>query len=81
MTVQRRSPSISITVPEDVKAILDGAGNASAYVTTAVRKMAALDRLHAKLDRRGITVTPEGVARAGARLRAVEDKRRQRDTA
>jgi hypothetical protein len=69
---------MSITVPPDVAEVLDGVDNASAYIADAVRKKARLERLHATFARRGLSVTPEGVARAGEKLRAAEERRRRR---
>ncbi|MBB5866987.1 hypothetical protein F4553_000366 [Allocatelliglobosispora scoriae] len=75
MTEEHRR-RMTISFPADVAEILEGVPNASAYITAAVRRQAKLGRLHEVLGRRGITVTPEGVARAGDRLRAAEGLRR-----
>jgi hypothetical protein len=65
---------MSISVPPDVADHLDGLGrgNASAYVTQAVRDRMRLDELDAELAHQGITCTEAGLAAAGARRRQVE---------
>lgn len=57
---------LSISVPEDVAARLEQAPNASGYVTDAVRARMRAEQLDALLADEGISVDPEGRARAAA---------------
>jgi hypothetical protein len=62
---------ISISVPPDVAARLDREANASAYLVEAARARMRSEELSAVLAERGMTVTPEGRARAAATRAAV----------
>lgn len=72
---------LSISLPDDVAAHLDSVENASAYIAEAIRLRRRSERTRAMLARHGITVTDEGVAAAGERLRAAEQRRGQRKAA
>ncbi|HET8658331.1 MAG TPA: hypothetical protein VFM55_04945 [Micromonosporaceae bacterium] len=72
---------LSISVPDDVAAHLDNVENASAYITEAIRLRRRSERTRAMLARHGIAVTDEGVAAAGERLRAAEQRRSERKVA
>lgn len=70
---------ISISVPDDVAEYLETKPNVSAAVVSAVvvqMRLKKLDELHARL---GIVVTPEGQARARARLDRVAAARAARN--
>jgi hypothetical protein len=57
---------LSISVPQDVAERLARSHNASGYVTDAVRARMRAEELDALLAARGMSVTPEGRARAAA---------------
>ena len=67
---------LSISLPDDVAEHLDHIDNASAYIAEAIRVRRRSERTRAMLARHGIAVTDEGVATAGAKLRAAEERRR-----
>ena len=69
---------LSITLPDDVAEHLDNVPNASAYIAEAIRRRRRSERTRAMLASHGVEVTDEGIAAAGARLRALEDRRRQK---
>jgi hypothetical protein len=69
---------VSISLPDDVAAHLDNVDNASAYIAEAIRLRRKNERTREMLARHGIAVTDEGVTAAGERLRAAEQRRRQR---
>lgn len=69
---------LSISLPDDVAEHLDHVDNASAYIADAIRMRRKSERTRAMLARHGIQVTDEGIAAAGAKLRAAEERRRQR---
>jgi hypothetical protein len=66
---------ISISLPDDVAAVLDEVDNASAYVAEAVRQRAARESTRAMMRRHGYEVTDEGVAKWRDRLAALERRR------
>ena len=68
----QRYRKLSISVPEDVADRLEREPNASAFVVDAVRTRMRVEELSALTADVGIAVTPEGVARARARRRAIE---------
>jgi hypothetical protein len=72
---------LSISLPDDVAEHLDQVDNASAYIADAIRMRRKREHTREMLARHGISVTDEGVAAAGERLRAVEERRRQRRAA
>jgi len=72
---------LSISLPDDVAEHLDQVDNASAYITEAIRMRRKREHTREMLAGHGIQVTDEGVAAAGERLRAVEERRRQRRVA
>ncbi len=55
--------------------------NASAYIAEAIRMRRKREHTRHMLARHGMQVSDEGVAAAGERLRAVEERRRQRKAA
>lgn len=59
---------LSISLPDDVAAILDEQENASAYIAEAIRRRRNEESVDSMLKRHGIHVTQEGVARMRARL-------------
>jgi hypothetical protein len=67
---------MSIGLPDDIAAHLDNVDNASAYIAEAIRLRRRSERTRQMLARHGIAVTDEGVAAAGERLRAAEQRRR-----
>jgi hypothetical protein len=72
---------LSISLPDDVAAHLDNVENASAYIAEAIHLRRKIERTRAMLARHGIPVTEEGVTAAGEKLRAAEERRRQRKQA
>jgi hypothetical protein len=68
---------LSISVPDDVAEHLDSVGNASAYITDAIRLRRRSERTRDMMARHGIPVTDEGVQAAAERLRAAEQRRQQ----
>ncbi|HCT75714.1 MAG TPA: hypothetical protein DGG94_13735 [Micromonosporaceae bacterium] len=68
---------LSISLPDDVAEHLDHVENASAYIADAIRLRRKGERTRELFARHGIRVTDEGVAAAGERLRAAEERRRQ----
>jgi hypothetical protein len=66
---------LSISLPDDVAEFLDGVDNASAYIAEAIRADIGRRQFRAMLARHGHPVTDEGVAAAGARLRAAQARR------
>jgi hypothetical protein len=68
---------LSISLPDDVAAHLDSVDNASAYIAEAIQLRRRSERTRQMLARHGITVTDDGVAAAGERLRAAEQRRRR----
>jgi hypothetical protein len=69
---------LSISLPDDVAEHLDHVDNASAYIADAIRARRNSERTRAMLARHGIRVTDAGIAAAGEKLRAAEERRRQR---
>jgi len=69
---------LNITLPDDVAAHLEGVANASAYIAEAINLRRRTERSREMLARHGITVTDEGIQAAGDKLRAAEDRRRNR---
>lgn len=69
---------LSISLPDDVAEELDRVDNASAYIAEAIRLRRRRERTREMLERHGVQVTDEGVSAMGERLRALEDRRRQR---
>jgi hypothetical protein len=67
---------LSISLPDDVAEHLDHIENASAYIADAIRQRRRSERTRAMLARHGINITDEGVAAAGEKLRAAEQRRR-----
>ncbi|GGM40144.1 hypothetical protein GCM10011608_26220 [Micromonospora sonchi] len=67
-----RFRKLSISVPEDVAERLERESNTSAFLVNTVRARMRLENLTTMHEEFGITVTPEGVARARARRAAVE---------
>ena len=63
----------SITLPDDLAALLDEQENASAFIAGALRQHRQREDARAFLARQGYHVTDEGVARMHSRL---ADKRR-----
>jgi Arc/MetJ-type ribon-helix-helix transcriptional regulator len=63
----------SITLPDDLAALLDDQENASAFIADALRHTRQREDARAFLARQGYHVTDEGVARMHTRL---TDKRR-----
>jgi SOS response regulatory protein OraA/RecX len=72
---------LSISLPDDVAGHLDHVDNASAYIADAIRMRRRSERTRSMLARHGIHVTDEGIAAAGEKLRAAEERRRQRKQA
>jgi hypothetical protein len=72
---------LSISLPDDVAEHLDHVENASAYIADAIRMRRKRERTREMFARHGIHMTDEGIAAAGERLRAVEERRRQRRAA
>ena len=72
---------LSISLPDDVAEHLDQVDNASAYIAESIRMRRKHERTREMMARHGIPVTDEGVTAAGERLRAVEERRRQRRAA
>jgi hypothetical protein len=73
-----RSRKISVSLPEDIAAVLDGVDNASAYVAEAVRERAQRDSTREMMRRHGYEVTDAGVEKWRERLAALD---RMRDDA
>ena len=71
---------VSISLPDDVAAHLDTVDNASAYIAEAIRLRRKSERTREMLLRHGFAVTDDGVATAGERLRAAEQRRRPRNS-
>jgi post-segregation antitoxin (ccd killing protein) len=68
MTEQVKSVrKLSISVPPDVAARLDQEANVSAFVTDTLRARIRREEYDAILAERGMTLTPEGLARAAER--------------
>jgi Arc/MetJ-type ribon-helix-helix transcriptional regulator len=63
----------SITLPDDLAALLDDQENASAFIADALRRHRQREDARTFLARQGYHVTDEGVARMHTRL---ADKRR-----
>jgi hypothetical protein len=63
----------SITLPDDLAALLDDQDNASAFIADALRHHRQREDARTFLARQGYDVTDEGVARMRTRL---ADKRR-----
>lgn len=61
---------ITVSLPDDVAARLKQEKNISAFVADAVRRRMSSEGMDALLARAGIVVTPEGKARARAKLAA-----------
>jgi len=59
---------VTVSLPDDVAARLQHEGNASAYVTEAVRQRMNRENTSQILAQQGFTTTPEGRARARQRL-------------
>ena len=74
---------ITISVPDDVAARLDKVDNVSAYLTALARRDLRRETGLQQLSEAGFEISPEGVDRARARLRAaanrVSDGRRDED--
>jgi hypothetical protein len=68
---------LSISLPDDVAEHLDHVDNASAYIAEAIRLRRKQERTREFFARHGIQITDAGVARAGEKLRAAEERRRQ----
>lgn len=68
---------ISISLPDEVAAVLDTVDNASAYIAEAIRRDTNRRSRREMFARHGHHVTDEGVAAAGKRLREYEERRRQ----
>ena len=60
---------VSLSLPVDVKAVLDEQPNASAYVAESIRLRRGRERLLQVMSRHGYLVTDEGMSRMGQRLR------------
>ena len=60
----------SITLPDDLAALLDDQENASAFVAEALRRQRQSEDARAFLARQGYHVTDEGVSRMHSRLTA-----------
>jgi hypothetical protein len=72
---------LSISLPDDVAEHLDHVENASAYIAEAIRRQRRSERTREFFAKQGIHITDEGVARAGEKLRAAEERRRQKRSA
>ncbi|HEX6683177.1 MAG TPA: hypothetical protein VF062_10295 [Candidatus Limnocylindrales bacterium] len=68
---------LSISLPDDVAEHLDHVENASAYIAEAIRLRRKRERTRERLARHGIHVTDNGVAAAGDKLKAAEERRRR----
>ena len=68
---------LSISLPDDLAEHLDQVENASAYIADAIRLRRRVERTRAMMFRHGVELTDEGVAAAGERLRAIEERRRR----
>jgi hypothetical protein len=67
----------SISLPDDVAAVLDEVDNASAYIAEAIRRLDRRNRVDDMLKRHGYEITEEGVARMRERVRAQEARLRR----
>lgn len=67
---------LSISLPDDVAEHLDHVENASGYIADAIRLKRKSEQTRAWFAGQGIHITDEGVAAAGERLRAAEERRR-----
>ncbi|MBB5868669.1 hypothetical protein F4553_002048 [Allocatelliglobosispora scoriae] len=63
---------ISIYVPDDVREVLDGVPNASAYIADSIRLRRRHERTRAVLRDAGYLVTDAGVERQRQRLQALD---------
>ena len=68
------SKRVTVNLPDDVADRLGLEGNASAYVTEALRERMEREQTHALLAEHGIPVTGEGIARARERRLAAGAK-------
>lgn len=60
----------SISLPDDVAAVLDKVDNASAYIAEAIRCLDRRNRVDRMLKDAGYEITEEGVARMRERVHA-----------
>ena len=65
---------ITISVPDDVAARLDKVDNVSAYLTALARRDLRRETGLQQLSEAGFELSPEGVDRARARLRAAASR-------
>jgi hypothetical protein len=65
---------ITISVPDDVAARLDQVDNVSAYLTALARRDLRRETGLEQLREAGFDISPEGVDRARARLRAAASR-------
>jgi hypothetical protein len=65
---------ITISVPDDVAARLDKVDNVSAYLTALARRDLRRETGLRQLSEAGFEISPEGVDRARARLRAAASR-------
>lgn len=63
---------LSVTLPEEIAAVLDGVDNASAYIAEAIRLRNRQEDFRQFLAGQGIHVTDEGMNAARERLAAAE---------
>jgi hypothetical protein len=72
---------LSISLPDDIAEHLDHVENASSYIADAIRRKRRMERTREMFARHGLQITDEGVARAGEKLRAAEERRRNKKAA
>jgi hypothetical protein len=68
---------ISITVTDEVAAILDQQENASAYISDSVQMRARRESVRQMLEEQGIQVTEEGVSHARRKLQEQRARRHE----
>jgi mannitol/fructose-specific phosphotransferase system IIA component len=68
---------LSITVPDDVAAILAREENASAYIAESIQLRHRRESIRQMLADHGISVTDEGVARMRRRVSSLRARRQE----
>ncbi|HCT80139.1 MAG TPA: hypothetical protein DGT23_26965 [Micromonosporaceae bacterium] len=69
---------ISIYLPDDVREVLDGVDNASAYIAESVRMRRRHENARGVLRSAGYLVTDEGVERMRRRVEALDSRKAKR---
>jgi hypothetical protein len=68
---------ISIYLPDDVREVLDGVDNASAYIAESIRMRRRHEATRAVLREAGYLVTEQGVDRMRRKLHDLDHRRAQ----